>query len=205
MLASFNPLSDQWRFFVEPLQMAHASGTKVRALTDGSTWFAAFGDRADLTPPDSTPSLRWTIYPLHSFADYEIQEIPDLDWIYDTKIDPQGLIWLSTVRGLATYDPSADTWKIADWPASSDLSPVIDSRSLAIGPDGAIWIGGHSSGRPLVLRFAPDGAGGTWQTYDDRDGLPDSPDSGEINSLEVTPDGRIWLATEDVTACTSLQ
>ena len=197
-LASFNPLTDEWRFFVQPENYESAVGTKVRASTDGSTWFAAFDDRANMTPPGLTPNIQWKIYDQHSFTKGDLEELPSLGWIRDSKIDSQGLIWLSTTEGLASYDPLADKWNINKWPHSNDLYPMIDTSSLAIGSDGSIWIGTSSYDRPLLLRFSPNIDGGTWQPYDDRDGIPNS---GGISKIAATPDGKLWINVDGITSC----
>jgi streptogramin lyase len=197
-LASFNPLTDEWHFYVQPENSDYAVGTKVRASTDGSTWFAAFDYRADVTPQSSTPDIQWKIYDKHSFSKGEVKLLPSLGWIEDSKIDSQGLIWLSTTEGLASYDPVTDKWNINKWPHSQDLNPMIDTSSLAIGSNGSIWIGTSSNDRPLLLRFSPNVDGGNWQTYDDRDGIPNS---GGISKIAVTPDGKLWLNVEGITSC----
>jgi ligand-binding sensor domain-containing protein len=75
---------------------------------------------------------------------------------------------------------------------------MIDTSSLAIGSDGSIWIGTSSNDRPLLLRFSPNVDGGTWQPYDDRDGIPNS---GGISKIAVTPDGKLWINVDGITSC----
>jgi streptogramin lyase len=201
-LASFNPLTNEWRFFIQPEDLNYAVGTKVRASTDNSTWFAAFDDRAGATPPGPTPNIQWKIYDEHSFTKDEIQKIPSLGWIEDSKFDSRGLLWLSTTEGLASYDPVTDNWTINAWPHTNDIYPMIDTSSLGIGPDGSIWIGTSSNNRPLLLRFFPNEGGSAWQTYDDRDGIPNS---GGIGKIAFTPDGKLWLSVEGIAGCLVLR
>ena len=201
-LASFNPITNQWRFYVEQENHDYAAGTKVRVSTDGSTWFAAFDYRASATPPVSTSDVQWKVYELHTFTQDEIEDIPDMNWIKDSKVASDGTIWLSTIEGLAHFDPTADKWSINGWPHSYDVLPNVDTSALAIGPDQSIWIGTTSYNHPLVLHFMPNARGGIWRTFDDRDGIPNA---DEIKAIAVTPDGRVWLGSDELTGCIVLK
>jgi sugar lactone lactonase YvrE len=140
------------------------------------------------------------VYDLHTFTAEEIVQIPDVNWIEDSQIAADETLWLATTDGLAQFDPVADHWNIHDWPRSEELSPAIDTNSLAISPDGSVWVGTSSNGKPLALQFIPSSNQGTWHTYDERDGIPD------IESIAITPDGKIWFnpetASDILMACT---
>jgi sugar lactone lactonase YvrE len=166
-------------------------------------WFAAFGDRAELSPPPSDANIQWKIYDIHTFTADDVVQIPDVHWIDDSQIAADGTLWLATTDGLAQFAPAANEWNIRDWPKSEELWPAIDTSSLAIGPDGSIWVGTSSHEKPLALQFVPDSLQGAWHTYDERDGIPD------IESIAITPDGKIWFNPETnsdvIVACTLLK
>ncbi len=202
-LASFNPATGQWRFYVQSSDVGYVVGEKVRALTNSSMWFAAFDDRAELTPPASDANIQWRVYDIHTFTADEVVQIPDVNWIEDSQMAADGTLWLATTNGLAQFDTATNNWNIRDWPRSEELSPVIDTSSLAISLDGSVWVGTSSNGKPLALQFIPDSNQGIWHTYDEREGIPD------IEGIAITPDGRIWFnpgsTAEMIVVCTLLK
>ncbi len=191
-LVSFNPVTGQWHFFVEPYDYTYKTITKVRLATNGPLWFLAFNEYAVRTPPVDDLSSHWTVYPLHVFSGEEIVEIPDLNWIKDGRLASNGTLWLASIAGLAHYFPATNKWKVYDWPHSEDLWPDVDTAAMDLAPDGSIWVATSSYDRPLLLRFMPDGGEGSWLTYDERDGLPNT---GGLDMLAITQDGRIWTAS----------
>jgi ligand-binding sensor domain-containing protein len=202
-IISFNKKNGNWQYFTQSNNLEYVIGQKVRISTDGSTWFAAFDDRSQKTTPVSDKKIQWQIYDLHIFTKQEIFQTPDFGWIEDSQVAPDGTIWLVTTEGLARFNHLTNNWKIYEWPRSDDIQPSIVSSSMAISPDGSIWVGTSSLGKPLALRYTPDSNNGVWDTYDDRDGLPD------IDNLTITPDNKMWfgsgLASKEVVGCNLLK
>ena len=198
-IISFNKKSGEWKYFTPSNNVKRVVGQNVRLSTDGSTWFAAFGYRAEKAVPVSDIKINWKVYDLHTFTEEEIIEMPNLMWIEDSQIAMDGTIWLITSQGLTQFNPLTNTWKIYNWPHTE----FIDRGSIAISPDGSIWVGISSNGKPLTLRYIPDSNDTNWYTYDDRDGIP------EIDNIAITPDGRIWfgsgLASSAVVGCNLLK
>jgi streptogramin lyase len=203
-LISFNVETGKWQYFTYPSNSKYVVGQHVRVSTDGSAWFAAFDYRADKQIPDSSKSIQWKIFDIHSFTADEIVVIPDLYWINDSKLVADGTIWLTTTNGLAHFEPSTNKWDIYDWPISPEGNIIYGGDTISVGPDGLVWIGGSYYQKPLALRFVPKS--GEWFAYDDRDGIPDIE---TIDNISVTPDGKVWfgfgLAHDIVAGCLVLK
>lgn len=200
-IISFNKKTGAWQYFTQTSDLKYVIGQSVRLSTDGFTWFAAFDERSKKIAPVSNEKIHWQIYDTHTFTEEEIFQIPNFGWIEDSQIAPDGTIWLTTTQGLAQFTPQSSSWAIHPWSELGENKPSADKSTLAISPDGSIWIG--TFGNPLALRYVPDTQNGVWSTYDDRDGLP------PIDTLSITPDNTIWfgsgLRSGGVLACKLLK
>lgn len=109
------------------------------------------------------------------------------DTVGSIAVTPNGTVWagihcFSSRRygcGAARFDGESWTHHRVEY----DYTPPFGSgsgnsvKSIAVGPDGAVWFGGWGG----IARFD----GETWTTYTQEDGLPYS----NITSIAVAPDG----------------
>jgi hypothetical protein len=113
-------------------------------------------------------------------------------------LDGTGRLWIGTDRGAVTIRSAATLSRLVPWfslaPAGLSLPrgaasrviglPVLDVRSLAIGRDGAVWLG-TARGVARLHR-------GAWQYYAGRRWLPHD----RVNAVATDPAGGAWVATE---------
>ncbi|MEZ4433122.1 MAG: thrombospondin type 3 repeat-containing protein [bacterium] len=104
--------------------------------------------------------------------------LPDDDVRSVTLAD--GVLYAGTAGGVGVYDGTS-------WTAiGEDALPNASVRAVAVGPDGALWIGTDGG----LFRRALDGATAA-ADYTTADGLP----VDRINDVVALPDGRIVVAT----------
>jgi ligand-binding sensor domain-containing protein len=76
------------------------------------------------------------------------------------------------------YHLDNDLWSRFTWPDDW-------IGTMAVGPDGIVWVGQENLGR-----FDP--SSGAWQTFTTDDGLV----SQQVKAIHVSPDGAVWIGTE---------
>ncbi len=113
-----------------------------------------------------------------SFTAYTVREGLSRDFSYTTFEDRSGTLWAGTAGGLDRFDGTAFV------PASVPFGRTVAVRSIAEGPDGALWIGTYGAG---VWRLLD----GRWQGYTARDGLAHD----TVRAVLVDRAGRVWAAT----------
>ena len=109
-------------------------------------------------------------------------------------VTPDGLVWgLVPERGLVSFDGRSwiepGSWDIYALPAG--LSPA---GSLAVAPDGALWmptVGGVARFDPAAARAGQDegSASGAWTRYS----APDSHCGSSFCPVAFGPQGEIWI------------
>ena len=142
----------------------------VRALTaDGERVTAAFGSVAAGVTQFDPQSEAWV--PTRCATAGHPLEV-----VWDGALDPQGRVWYLGAEGVAVYDPLRLDWTEyrAGWPQNSD------PHSLAIEPDGTVWVGMAQG------LYRLDEAAATWRL--------DSPD--EIRRLAASPAGGLWWVND---------
>lgn len=124
----------------------------------------------------------------------------------DLALGPDGTLWATGKDSCADVLPPISSFDGQSWTLRSDgmEAPVSgpDPRwppdyipSLAVGGDGVAWAVGENCGDigyDSLLRLGPEG----WTIYSIGDGLPAwpcGPDCGGQWSIEITPDGTVWL------------
>jgi ligand-binding sensor domain-containing protein len=90
---------------------------------------------------------------------------------------PGGVVWVGTDAGLTCFDGQGVT--------TYDKDPSRGISSLAVAPDGTVWMGRWQVTGGGVVRF--DGT--SWTAY--TDGLPES----NVTAVAVTPGGVVWAGT----------
>lgn len=92
-----------------------------------------------------------------------------------------GSVWAATTLGVVRYNGTEwDSW------SGDDVLPAPNVTSVAIGPDGAVWVA-KLPGLPGVARFD----GERWTSWTSDDGLA----SGNVWSVAVGDDGIVWAGT----------
>ena len=121
---------------------------------------------------------------------------------------PDGTLWASGKDDCVDVLPPISSFDGKTWTLRSEgmAAPVSgpDPRwppdyipSLAVGPDGVAWAVGENCGDigyNSLVRLGPQG----WTIYSIGDGIPawpcgPDPDCGGQWSIEITPDGAVWL------------
>ncbi|MCB8925984.1 MAG: hypothetical protein H6652_10210 [Ardenticatenaceae bacterium] len=130
----------------------------------------------------STTPITWTSLPTPSVIHANVTSYSSAAKI-NAIVQRDGFVWAATDGGLVVWDErSGEAVKFT----SEHGLPENRTTSLAVGIDGAIWVGTASAG---VSRY--DGT--AWQTFTTEDGLP----SNAVRDLAVGADGTIWVATAD--------
>jgi diguanylate cyclase (GGDEF)-like protein/PAS domain S-box-containing protein len=101
-----------------------------------------------------------------------------------------GLLWLATSAGLYQLDPRIPAIRAVPIPGIG--FPAL--RSIAVGGDGSLWLGGNNEG---LMRFRPAIAGraGLVQQIPFRDGSPRGLAHPTVHALLVDRSGRVWIGT----------
>jgi diguanylate cyclase (GGDEF)-like protein len=125
-------------------------------------------------------------YPLHA-ADGTA--LPD-PYMNDAVVDRTGRVWVACSLGLATLAPGAQALQLLSRDAEPGRSITGGVWSLALAPDGALWLGTtqglvhHDPQTGRTRRFA--------YAADDPASLSDN----LVGSLHVAPDGTLWVGTQ---------
>jgi ligand-binding sensor domain-containing protein/signal transduction histidine kinase len=103
--------------------------------------------------------------------------------------DADGVLWLgSWEAGLQRFDPTSGQFTIYRHAANNSRSLSSDRvNSICIDSMGTIWVGTQNG----LDRF--DRANGTFTSYDERNGLPNS----TVNSILEDKRGNLWLGTNN--------
>ena len=111
--------------------------------------------------------------------------------VYAVAQDRRGLMWFASAGGLVRYD--GVEFKVfrhaADDPASLPFNGVF---SLMVDRQNRIWGGGISGGL-----LAYDQADDHFRHWEHDDARPSSLASDEVWSIAQTPDGAVWVATQE--------
>ncbi len=113
-----------------------------------------------------------------SFTTWASREGLSRDFSYTTFQDGRGTLWAGSAGGLDRFDGTAFV------PASPPFGRTFAVRSIAEGPDRALWIGSYGGG---VWRLLD----GRWQGFSSRDGLAHD----TVRAVLADRKGRIWAAT----------
>ncbi len=113
-----------------------------------------------------------------SFTSYTSREGLSRDFAYTLFEDRSGTLWVGTGGGLDRFDGAAFVR------ASPPFEGTFAVRSIAEGPDGALWIGTYGAG---VWRLLD----GQWRGWSARDGLAHD----TVRAVLVDRAGRVWAAT----------
>ncbi len=97
----------------------------------------------------------------------------------DVVVDSGGLLWVSSVDGIVTFD--GQYFKVV----SSDGLPSEEVNDLAVAPDGSIWAG--------TLKGAAIYSGGRFRPVDGEN----SPGASNITVIYFDQGGNEWIGTDD--------
>ncbi|HSR52645.1 MAG TPA: two-component regulator propeller domain-containing protein [Acidobacteriota bacterium] len=109
----------------------------------GTTWFGTWGEGLNSLPPGGRRFTRYT----------SADGLPQ-DTVVGILADPAGRVWVSTLDGLARYDPDSDRWK--GFSRGDGLqSEEYRTGSYHRGPSGRLYFGGVNG----FNAFFPDEVG----------------------------------------------
>ncbi len=118
-------------------------------------------------------------------ARYTVEHYPAAPANLAVLGDPRGLVWAGNAEGLLRH--ASGRWELIELPGRSP------ARALAIGPDGALYVGGYDRIGRVVE--APDGGVAYVDLYD-RFGLTrEHAALGNVWDVIATPDG-VWFRAE---------
>jgi hypothetical protein len=129
--------------------------------------------------------IDWTVLPI---ADGETHGDGASAWSTDMAVASDGTLWAAAWEELLAFD--GDSW---DRFTANDGLPSGGINSVAVAPNGDVWIGttddfeGDPSGG--VARFD----GESWTVFDETDGLHEM----SVSALTVGPDGTVWTVHRD--------
>ncbi len=113
-----------------------------------------------------------------SFTAFSSREGLSRDFAYTAFEDHAGQLWVGTAGGLDRLEGAQFV------AASPPTGRPVAVRSIAEGPDGALWVATYGAG---VWRRR----GGGWRGWSRRDGLA----SDNVRAVHVDRTGRVWAAT----------
>jgi signal transduction histidine kinase/streptogramin lyase/HPt (histidine-containing phosphotransfer) domain-containing protein/ActR/RegA family two-component response regulator len=150
----------------------------IVALASGSLWVAEFGGGLRTIEPATglTRSIRHSDAASGSLAD---------DAVSGLMLDRSGLVWATTTAGVDRTNPdNLGAVVVAAADAGSGGLPNKTVRSIAVRPDGKVWLGFRHKGLALFdplsgqMIVAPPGP----------EGLPRS----LVQAVAALPDGQVW-------------
>ncbi len=130
----------------------------------------------------ANPPITWTSLPSPTIAKSGFISFSNAQKINDLA-RRDGFIWAASDGGLLVWQES-DLSQVVKFSSEHGLAEN-QITSVAVGIDGAIWLGTASAG---VSRY--DGT--SWQTFTGAAGLP----SSTVRDLVVSADGMVWAATD---------
>ncbi|HEY8329260.1 MAG TPA: two-component regulator propeller domain-containing protein, partial [Rhodanobacter sp.] len=129
--------------------------------------------------------------PTPQFRRYDVADGLPSGSIYAVAQDRNGMVWFGSSAGLARYD--GIQFKVFRHVAGDPSSmPADPTYALFVDRDNRVWAGGISTG--LIAYDQRSGRFQHW-THDSDD--PTSLASDEVWSIAQTPDGTLWVATQD--------
>jgi ligand-binding sensor domain-containing protein len=154
----------------------------IAAAPDGAVWFGTAMGATRFTGATASADnpATWTTYSLEDGLAGDIQAI---------ALAPDGTAWFGCVGGVSRLTRTDDqelwmTYTAEDGLPEDLVAEVAAVNSIAVAPDGVVWVGTDHDG---IARFD----GEAWITYTEDDGLA----SNLVNAVDVAPDGTVWVAT----------
>lgn len=148
----------------------------------------AFDGDGYLWATSSGGVVRWNL------SDGTYEKYTSEDGLSDHRVTsiavaPDGTLWFGTIDGVVHFDREAASgggtldkvWTTYTW---ADGLPGDWITSIAVAPDGVVWVGTLREG---VARY--DGT--AWIAYDTHDGLV----SNDVRAVAVASDGEVWFGT----------
>ncbi|MFN8482886.1 MAG: two-component regulator propeller domain-containing protein [Anaerolineae bacterium] len=156
-----------------------ANGDNVRFLTqiDGALW--AGTEAGGAIRWDGPGRYRQYLYPQDGLAANDVRAITAY----------AGKLWFATSRGLSSLGDDG-RWASYTTASTGGGLPSDDLTSLAVGPDGSLWIGTRQTwdGASWVGGGLARFQDGRWHTYTPTDGIP----SLNVVGVAVDANARVW-------------
>jgi len=143
----YNVRTRRYRHFMPEINNAASiSSTKITSFFEdsrGSMWICTYGGGVDKYNPASDSFTRYT----------SANGLPN-DAVFKIEEDRGGDLWISTMKGLARFDPRTETFRTFDV-SDGLISNEFMWRSSCRGKDGEMFFGGAGG----FISFVPDSIG----------------------------------------------
>jgi diguanylate cyclase (GGDEF)-like protein len=186
-LDAYDPATAHFQLF-EPKPGDVAANQLQALLIDhgGRFWIGAVDGHLYRFDPDSG---RFTA--VHSADRTDDAFSADRIWYFGEG--PDGRIWLSTQTELVALDP--ESAKVVERIPASDRMPLgfnAAIRTSLVDSEGVLWFGGGGAG---LIRYGP--AKGEIKTLSHDPDDPHSLSDNNVRSLYESPDGTLWVGTQN--------
>lgn len=171
----------------------------IKPAPDGTVWFFSPRFAFRLTP-NNEPS--WQEFPL--YQQDETYERSQPLRISETVVDQAGNPWLigyiASLPTLLQFNPTSGAWITYDYFSTGGAMFGGHLASLALAPDGSLWLGVSETG---IMHFLPDErneSGGSWIYYGAEAGFQPN----ELGTyVDLTSDGTVWVTgdKQSLTRC----
>jgi len=141
-LLSQSPAESSWRFYTP-------GNTGIMGDYSEAIWIDHDDDPfiAAYVPGWEEGGFSKYIQAENSWINYSNIEYPVIGSIYDVGAsrisdiaeDANGLLWMSTWRGILKFDPAQGANSLEFWGANNSLHPGGRTKDIEIAPDGSIW------------------------------------------------------------------
>lgn len=172
----------------------------IKPAPDGSVWFFSPRFAYHLTQNEESS---WQEFPLYEQNETYKRSQPLR--IHETVIDQDGNLWfVGSVASLPTlfqFNPITEIWTTYDYFSTGGAMFGGDLASLALAPDGSLWVGAWETGVLQFIFDAQNQAGGDWTYYGVEAGFQANKFGTYVN---WALDGTLWISgdKQPLTRCT---
>ena len=162
-----DPASDEWTAFAADDYSMFEGVGYVLVASDGTVWGGGDYGLASYDGDDWSAPIT---------ADDGTLIGDEYGEVHGIAESPDGSVWVAADGNLYHLDDGQ--WSRYHWPDDW-------IGTIAIGLDGAVWVGSNDA----LGRFYP--SSGEWETFTPEDGLIHH----DVRAIHVTPDGVVWIGT----------
>lgn len=191
----FSITDKSWKSFTKIPGLGEASTDAVEVASDGTVWFIAdLFTVMRLVWPDHGVEPEWEIYTrFYNKTDAPIQFLS----VTDIAADAFGNVWFAGLEGFTRFNVIEDTW----FPKYFDTDIYYLEKEfwfVATDTDGSAWLVDQSR----VYHYFPAGIRTDKDVMLEYSTGGTIPDIHSLISIQVGPDGRVWLIMErQIYAC----
>ncbi|MDJ0838887.1 MAG: two-component regulator propeller domain-containing protein [Acidobacteriota bacterium] len=182
----YNPRTGTYRHHSkDPDDSNTLSHNSVRAAVpggDGDIWIGTWGGGLNLWKNKEQRFHRY-------YADPEIPESPNSNWIESLHMDPDGFLWLGTNLGLELRDGRTGFFKVFPTEFSDENDFTVRIRVIRELRPGSLYLGSNY-GMAVIDRLT-----GASRYYRHQPGSSDSLANNTVRDILRGKDGTLWVAT----------